>query len=170
MDAIAEETAPCARPALRSLVAVEVTFFKLTEQRVSYWEAVRGRRTRVPGSMMALGRGGMPHDLFQLVVEAGLGLGQGFWGSVASGATFRSTGRKRTRPGRQVIRQNRAHLDQAEVLAQEHVGRWRAGRPTPCGAALDEIGQHWDALADGEGVTVRWPDLAVLGTATYRRD
>jgi hypothetical protein len=72
---------------------VEVTFYRLAEQRLSYWEAVRAKRTRVPGSMMALGRGGMPHDLQQLVVEATLGLDRGFWGSVAGGATFRSTGR-----------------------------------------------------------------------------
>ena len=147
---------------------MQVTFYKLTERRVSYWEAVRGKRTRVPGSMMALGRGGMPHDLLQLIVEASLGLDRGFWGSVASGATFRSTGRKRTRPGRQVIRENRDELDRAEVVAQQHVGRWLAGRPTPCAAAFDELGPRWDALGDGDGITVRWPDLAVLGTATYQ--
>jgi len=49
---------------------VKVTFYKLTEKRVSTWVAVRGKRSRIPGSTMALGRGDMPHDLLQLVVEA----------------------------------------------------------------------------------------------------
>ena len=44
------------------MAAMTVTFYKQTEKRLSYWEAVRGKRTRVPGSAMALGRGGMPHD------------------------------------------------------------------------------------------------------------
>lgn len=143
---------------------MRVTFWKLTERRVSYWEAVRGAHTRVPGSHMALGRGGLPHDLSQLVVEACLGLDRGFWGSVAAGATFRSTGRRRTRPGREVIRRNRHQLDESEAIANDHVERWRAGETTPCADALDEMDARWRALADGEGLTVSWPDLAVLGT------
>jgi len=143
---------------------VEVTFYRFTEGRVSYWEAVRGKRTRVPGSTMALGRGGMPHDLVQLVVEATLGLDRGFWGSVATGATFRSTGRKRTRPGRAVISRNKADLDESEHVAGDHVRAWAAGEPTPCAAALDAMAERWDALGDGEGLVTTWPDLADRGT------
>ena len=143
---------------------MEVTFYRFTEGRVSYWEAVRGKRTRVPGSMMALGRGDMPHDLQQLVVEATLGLDRGFWGSVADGATFRSTGRRRTQPGRDVISRNKPELDESEHVAGEHVGAWLAGRPTPCAAALDAMAVRWDALGDGEGLVTTWPDLADRGT------
>ena len=41
----------------------------------------------------------LPHDLTHFVVEAGLGLEHGFWNLVANGATFRSLGRRATRPG-----------------------------------------------------------------------
>jgi hypothetical protein len=74
---------------------------------------------------MALGRADMHHDLAQLVVERALGLDRGFWGSIAAGATSRSTGRKRTRPGRAVIAGNRKHLAEAEALAGEHPARWK---------------------------------------------
>ena len=74
--------------------AMRVTFHKLTEERLTTWEAVRGERTLVPGTSMALGRGGLPHDLVQMIVEGSVGIEHGFWGSVAAGATFESTGRK----------------------------------------------------------------------------
>lgn len=77
-----------------------VTFHKLAEKRLSTWEAVRGRRTQIPATAMALGRGDLPHDLGQMIVEASLGIEHGFWGCVAQGASFKSLGRKRTRPGR----------------------------------------------------------------------
>lgn len=48
---------------------MRVTFAKHPERRVSSWEAVRNQRIRIPGSTMALGRGDVPHDLVQLVVE-----------------------------------------------------------------------------------------------------
>ena len=98
---------------------MRVTFFKLVEDRCSYWETVRGRRSRAPGTPMALGRGGMPHDLLQMLVEGTVGIDDGFWGSVAAGATFKSTGRKRTRPGRAVIAQNRFGIDRAEHVVGE---------------------------------------------------
>jgi hypothetical protein len=37
--------------------------------------------------------------LAQFVVEASLGLEHGFWNLVANGATFKSLGRRPTRPG-----------------------------------------------------------------------
>lgn len=143
-------------------MSVKVTFTKLVEKRVTTWTAVRGKRTVVPGSTMALGWGGMPHDLEQMVVEAVVGLEHGFWGSVAQGATFRSLGRKRTKPGRDVIRRNRIELDLSEHIVHDHVDRWRAGKATPCAAALTEFDRRWRALADGESLTVVWPTLEVL--------
>lgn len=151
---------------LRSLESVRVTFYKLVEKRVSTWNAVRGRRSFVPGTTMALGRGGLPHDLVQLLVEGTLGLDRGFWGSVASGATFRSTGRKRTRPGRAVIMQNRRQLDEAEHVVGDHVGRWVAGSPTPCRQVLDDFDERWRSLGDGEAMVIDWPTLACMGTTS----
>ena len=148
---------------------MRVTFFKLVEDRRSYWEAVRGKRTRVPGTPMALGRGGMPHDLLQLLVEGSVGIDDGFWGSVAAGATFKSTGRKRTRPGRAVIARNRDGIDRAEHVVGHHLRRWGQGKPTPCAAVLDAYAERWEALEDGEGLTLGWPDLTFLGKVERSR-
>ena len=141
---------------------MRITFTKHVEQRLSSWTAVRGKRTRVPGTAMALGRGGMPHDLEQLVVEATVGLEHGFWGSVAEGATFRSLGRKRTKPGRDVIRRHRIEIELGEHIVHDHVDRWRAGKPTPCAERLDEFDARWRALGDRESFTVVWPTLEVI--------
>lgn len=140
---------------------MRVTLRKLVEQRLSTWEAVRGKRTRVPGSTMALGRGDLPHDLTQLIVEAVLGIEHGFWGCVAAGATFRSTGRKRTRPGRAVIAQHRHELDASEKMVGAHVRRWQSGLPTPAAAKLDEFSDLWRALPDRGALVVEWPSLRV---------
>jgi hypothetical protein len=144
---------------------MRVTFRKLIEQRVSTWEAVRGQRTHVPGTTMALGRGGLPHDLVQMIVEASVGIDRGFWGSVASGATFRSTGRKRTRPGRGVIAANRQFIAEAEGVVAEHFHRWQHGLPTPAASHFDEFSRRWDALGDGGHFTVEWPTLRLLARA-----
>lgn len=141
---------------------MEVTFRKLLEQRLSTWDAVRGERTRIPGTTMALGRGGIPHDLIQLVIEGTLGLDRGFWGSLAAGATFKSTGRKRTKPGRTVIARNRNDLDAAEHIVNEHYVRWKVAQPTPAAATLEAMRARWDALGDGGELTIEWPTLRML--------
>jgi hypothetical protein len=140
---------------------VRVTFRKLVEERVSTWEAVRSVRTRVPGSTMALGRGGLPHDLVQMIVEGSLGIDRGFWGSVAAGATFKSTGRKRTRPGRAVIAANRREIAAAEGVVAEHYYRWQHGMPTPAATHFDELSRCWNSLGDGGHFTVEWPTLSL---------
>jgi len=66
---------------LKRFPVVLVTFRKLVEERVTTWDAVRGERTRIPGTTMALGRGGLPHDLAQMIVEASVGIDRGFWGT-----------------------------------------------------------------------------------------
>jgi hypothetical protein len=111
---------------------------------------------------MALGRGGLPHDLVQMIVEASVGIDRGFWGSVAAGATFRSTGRKRTRPGRAVIAANRQEIAAAEGVVAEHHFRWQHGMPTPAAVHFDVLSRHWDSLEDGGQLTVEWPTLYVL--------
>jgi hypothetical protein len=141
---------------------VIVTFRRHEEQRVSSWMARRGKRTIIPGSTMALGRGDAPHDLLQFAVEAAVGLEYGFWGCVAKGATFRSLGRKRTRPGRAVIAEHRAEVDAAEGVAGFHVAAWKKGEPTPAAEALTRLSAAWDALEDGEPLTVEWPSSKIL--------
>src|ERR1019366_6291143 len=115
----------------------------------STWEAIRGKRIRVPGATMALGRGDLPHDLTQMVVEATLGVSDGFWGCLAQGATFRSTGRKRTRPGRAVIAAHRTDLVEAEQIVGAPVRGWKAGQPTPTRDALNRFDHLWRSLGDG---------------------
>ena len=111
----------------------------------------------------------MPHDLIQLVVEGAVRLDHGFWGSVAEGATFKSTGRKRTKPGREVIARNRDDLVRAEVIVGEHYRRWKNGRPTPAAAHFDEISPRWEALEDGGELVIEWPSLRVLARAPSGR-
>ena len=74
--------------------AMRVTFHKLTEERLTTLGG--GPRRADPGSwdVDGPGRGGLPHDLVQMIVEGSVGIEHGFWGSVAAGATFESTGRK----------------------------------------------------------------------------
>jgi hypothetical protein len=138
---------------------VQVTFRKLVEQRCSYWVAVRGKRTVIPGTAMALGRGDMPHDLTQRVVEAAVGLKFGFWGCVAAGATFKSTGRKRTKPGRAIIAQHQDELRQTEIITGQHVAQWRAGQDTAVARELSRMARLWDSLDEHDELVVDWPSL-----------
>lgn len=108
---------------------------------------------------MALGRGDMPHDLTQLVVEAAVGLEFGFWGCVAAGATFKSTGRKRTKPGRAIIARHQDELRQTEVITGQHVGLWKAGRDTPVARELARMEALWDSLGQEDELVVDWPSL-----------
>lgn len=120
------------------------------------WTAVRGKRTQVPGAYMPAGRD-LPHDLAQYVVEAATGTTHGFWGLIASGATFRSTGRKATQQGRAIIAAHRDDLDDAEVVANTHLLAWRRGDTTEVTAALDAALAQWRALASDEVIAFRWP-------------
>jgi hypothetical protein len=135
---------------------VEVRFTKGKGGRTCSWVALRPPRTLVPGPTMAAG-GDVPHDLATFVVEEALGIEHGFWGCVARGATFRSLRRKRTQPGRDVIRRHADDLDVAERRVNEMYFAWREGRPTPVGAVLDAVLAEWRALPEqGELVRV-WP-------------
>ncbi len=104
------------------------------------------------------GHSDVPHDLAQFVVEAGLELEHGFWNLVANGATFRSPGRRSTRPGRQLIAAYRAELNQAEGTVNDEVQAWRDGRPTPVGPELTAMQARWRALRPGEELVVEWQD------------
>jgi hypothetical protein len=123
------------------------------------WEATRGKRTRVPGTVMAAGVG-IPHDLAQYVIEAGSGYRNGFWELVAKGATFKSTGRRRTKPGRSVIASHRAELAGAEVLAGTHLAHWHAGVTSPISEALSRALQQWNGLSTSDRLTFEWPSAS----------
>jgi hypothetical protein len=84
------------------------------------WDVTRNKRTRVPGTTMVAGKC-IPHDLAQYVIEASAGYRNGFWDLVAHGATSKSTGRRRTKPGRAVIAAHRDELAGAEKLAGLHL-------------------------------------------------
>jgi hypothetical protein len=105
---------------------------------------------------MAVGRR-LPHDLAQYVVEAGTGYANGFWGLIAKGATFKSTGRKRTKPGRAVIVEHRAELIDSEVLAGRHLRAWGEEEATPVTEALDAAHDQWQQLLLGERLVFEWP-------------
>jgi hypothetical protein len=137
---------------------VRVTFARIENKgrTICRWDAVRGKRTRVPGTAMAAGRD-IPHDLAQYVIEATAQFPDGFWGLLSRGATFKSTGRRRTRPGRAVIAAHRPGLVQAEHLAGLHLGLWRARQPGPVAAALDQALAQWQTLETGELLVFDWP-------------
>jgi len=137
---------------------VRVSFVKVDHKGTSRcrWEAVRGKRTRVPGTTMVAGRD-IPHDLAQYVIEAATGYPHGFWGLVAQGATFKSTGRRRTKPGRAVIASHRQELAGAEQLAGLHHARWKAEHHDDVSAALDRASAQWRALRAGDSLVFVWP-------------
>jgi hypothetical protein len=136
---------------------MRVAFYRDDEARVCGWNAVRGKRTRIPGTVMALGRGGISHDLAQYVVEASTGYQVGFWGLLSRGATFKSTGRKRTQPGRALIATHRPELGQSEQIAAIHLGAWLSGGETEVTAALTAASKQFSALRPDEELLFDWP-------------
>ncbi len=137
-------------------MGMQVAFYKVDNGRLCAWMASPPKRKRFQGTTMASGRD-LPHDLAQFVVESTLGLQHGFWGLVASGATFKSVpGRRRTQPGQQLIRSHSEALVATERLVNAHVAKWRAGASTPVGPALDAMLVRWRALGVGEELRVDW--------------
>jgi hypothetical protein len=137
---------------------MRVEFFKadVHGRPQSAWEATRGKRTKVPGTIMAAGKG-IPHDLAQYVIEAATGYRHGFWDLVAQGATFKSTGRRKTKPGRAVIADHRAELAGAEKVAGLHLALWKAGDASGVSDALNRALDQWNALAEGDRLVFDWP-------------
>lgn len=109
---------------------------------------------------MPVGKGGVPHDLVHLVVEAHYRETDGFWGLLARGATFkRGTTRKPTRAGRELVRAHRRELHENEQRGNAHHGAWRDGRPTPVAPALDRLARLWRTVPPGGALMVSWPSL-----------
>jgi hypothetical protein len=148
----------CLIVTLGTILAVQVEFFKAEShgRPQAAWEATRGKRTRIPGTVMA-GSKGIPHDLAQYVVEAATGYRNGFWELISKGATFKSIGRRRTKPGRAVIAGHRAELAGAEALAAVHLERWKAGDASPVSEALSRALGQWSTMTQGERLRFEWP-------------
>jgi hypothetical protein len=138
---------------------MRIFFQRSGDGRLCSWRAELPGRRRIMGSTMAArsGHTDLPHDLAQFVVEAGLGLEHGFWNLVANGASFRSLGRRPTRPGRQLIAAYRIELNQAERTVNTQVQAWRDRRTTPVGPGLNAMLARWRALGPGEELAVDWP-------------
>ena len=153
------------RSALRVTVGAVQVAFRKTAGNQCAWEAIRAKRTRVS----ARPRGGLvkdghlPHDLGQFVAEAALGIEYGFWGLVAAGATFKSTSRKQTRPGRQLIADHRRELAAAELAVNTAVNAWMRGDATDAAASLSEMARRWSALEVDDIVVADWPSGIVGG-------
>lgn len=137
---------------------MQVEFYKRENKGrvIAGWDATRNKRTRVPGACMAAGKS-IPHDLAQYVIEASAGYHNGFWDLVARGATFKSTGRRRTKPGRAVIAAHRDELAGAEKLAGLHMALWRARRPSPVTDDLDRALGQWNELRPSQRLVFSWP-------------
>jgi hypothetical protein len=135
---------------------MHVTFYKVDEGRLCSWIATTPKGKPFQGTTMASGSN-LPHDLAQFVVEATLGFQRGFWGLLANGATFESVaGRRRTKPGRQLIRAHHDALIETEHLVNGHVSAWRAGRSTPAGPALDAMLVRWRVLPVDGALHLEW--------------
>ena len=118
---------------------------------------------------MAAGKG-IPHDLAQYVIEAATGYENGFWDLVAKGATFKSTGRRKTKPGRAVIADHRSELAGAENLAGLHLALWKAGDPSPVSDALSRALEQWNGLSEGDRLVFEWPSsTGVIVASTPRQ-
>jgi hypothetical protein len=139
------------------VAAVQVWFFRHAEKRVAAsWVALCAKRRKVPGPYMPAGID-VPHDLLQYVVEAAEGTEHGFWGLVDAGATFKSTGRKRTKPGREVIRRHRDELNRAEAPPGLWLAAWRGGERSGVAGLVDQAYRQWSALGPDQALVFEWP-------------
>ena len=130
--------------------------------------AFRAKRSVVPGTVMGVGSS-LPHDVTQYVIEAATGYTHGFWGLLSVGATYKSTGRKVTKPGRAVIVAHRRELVGAEVLAGQHFQQCAAGRRTPVTQALETALEQWRQLTLTDRLVFDWPPPEGRVVAAVRR-
>jgi hypothetical protein len=103
---------------------------------------------------MAVGRD-LPHDLAQYAVEAATHYRNGFWGLVARGATFKSTGRRVTKPRHSVIVAHRRDLMDSEAIAALHLRLWKQGAAGAVAGALDRALRQWQDLQLDETLVCR---------------
>jgi len=144
-----------------------VTFHKIgTDRPTAWWEAVRKSGGVVRGGYMPIGCGVIPHDLAHMATESVLGLTDGCWGLLARGATYRHGTRQRaTRRGRELIRDNRVRLHEAEQLGNHRHGTWMRGAATPVGPVFERLAAAWSAVPQGGQLVVCWPTLDICAPA-----
>ncbi len=173
-------------------MSMQITFTRRGNSGPAAAIAVRddGTTIEIPGHQTG---DKLPHDLVHYVVEAELELRFGFWGLLAAGAEFSNVlvvNRRGKRPsprGRQLIREHRDDLVEAEALAGTFTAIWRGDarhdddwpqvrarlantwthRPQrrPIGpadvervcAALDALQFRWQYLPADEALTLYWP-------------
>ncbi|MBR0773385.1 hypothetical protein JQ625_00940 [Bradyrhizobium diazoefficiens] len=125
-----------------------------------------------------------PHDLIHFVVEKGMRLQRGFWGSIAAGAKFPSMevmdGRQKPRANdrsAQIIKANDRFLSEAEAIvgafqttlhgaAPHEEALWRdlltRGRKVESAlvratwAHLVSFREEWEALSVGGAIQLEW--------------
>ncbi|MGA5407492.1 hypothetical protein ACPCSC_09555 [Streptomyces lavendulocolor] len=117
----------------------------------------------------------MPHDLVHAVVETALAIDDGFWGSMARGATFQGfalvePGRHR-RSGLKVLRRGGDAVMAAELSVNWAYRVWRGlptegrgvGRPpltdgelARTTGPLDAAAARWSAVPEGGTLLWRW--------------
>jgi hypothetical protein len=145
--------------------------FEKRKRGLCWWTAYPPKRRPVSANGGgSTGHFPIPHDLAQLVVERELGHRYGFWGCVADGATFRTLvrgGRKRTKPGVALIRDHVPEIDAAEHAFHLEISAWLRGETTPATAALAEVLEQWQALAEHESFEVEFP-LELRSRGRYR--
>jgi hypothetical protein len=125
-----------------------------------------------------------PHDLIHFLVEKGMGLPRGFWGSIASGAKFSSVeiieGRQKPKANErsaEIIKANQRQLSEAEAvvgafqtvlheLNPSEEDLWRrlrtCGRRVedalvrPTWSQLRSFRREWEQLAMGKVIRLDW--------------
>jgi hypothetical protein len=129
-----------------------------------------------------------PHDLIHFVVEKGMRLQRGFWGSIAAGAKFSSLevidGRQRPRANErsaEIIKANKRQLSEAEAIVGAFQTELHETRPheealrrrlQAGGRKLEDALMHstwiqllslreeWNDLAVGKAVRLEWRMIA----------
>ncbi|MDE5444710.1 hypothetical protein GWG65_25335 [Bradyrhizobium sp. CSA207] len=125
-----------------------------------------------------------PHDLIHFIVEKGMHLQRGFWGSIAAGAKFSSMevidGRQKPRANErsiQIIKANEHFLSEAEAIvgafqttlhdvAPDEEALWRLLRTRgrkfegalihPTWAQLVSFREQWEELSVGRAIRLEW--------------
>jgi hypothetical protein len=143
------------RSAARQGPVMPVTFTRGDDGRHCVAVAAPAGRRPFRLSVQPLGRD-LPHDIATAVVESAYACAEGFFNLTAHGATFRSGDRRRTGPGRGLIREHAAGLTLAEHLVHDAVNGWREGRGGLAVPLLDTALESWDALRVGADLTLEW--------------
>jgi hypothetical protein len=171
---------------------VQVTFTRLDDSRY----LVAPEREHGPALLPRDGPGyddRMPHDVAHFLVEEHYEIRLGVWGQLAAGGggIFWPAPRDNTlsvrRRAQRIAGLGRADMARSEELVHVTIAAWersigRTGHwtgpvrsevdaTTLAGAVrrMDEIAQRWQALEDGESMTLTWPKSLSFNDASSHR-